>query len=98
MTAYFSTISYGLVSSLLRLHGRPFCLRQVMLWLMAALLALAEDVLSEEDGPENQLKPHRHVLGRPPWRPSASEESRDHVASLWPEALGSHFFERLCER
>ncbi|XP_019740459.1 neurturin [Hippocampus comes] len=59
---------------------------KVMLWLMAALLALAEDVLSEEDGPENQLKPHRHVLGRPPWRPSAPE-TRDHIASLWPEAL-----------
>ncbi|XP_077440878.1 glial cell line-derived neurotrophic factor [Vanacampus margaritifer] len=59
---------------------------KVMLWLMAALLALAEDVLSEDDGPENQLDPHRRVLGRPSWRPPVPE-TQDHVAPLWPEAF-----------
>ncbi|XP_061540214.1 LOW QUALITY PROTEIN: artemin [Phycodurus eques] len=44
-----------------------------MLWLMAALLALAEDVLSEEDGTENRLEPRRRVLGH-------------RTAPSWPEA------------
>ncbi|XP_061636555.1 artemin [Phyllopteryx taeniolatus] len=44
-----------------------------MLWLMAALLALAEDVLSEEDGPENRLEPPAPDTGH-------------RTAPLWPEA------------
>ncbi|XP_077390824.1 uncharacterized protein artn [Festucalex cinctus] len=60
---------------------------KVMLWLMATLLALAEDVLSEQNGgPENRLDPHRRVLGRPSWRPPVPE-TRDHVDPLWPEAF-----------
>ncbi|XP_054645974.1 artemin isoform X2 [Dunckerocampus dactyliophorus] len=57
---------------------------KVMLWLMAALLALVEDVLSEEDGPETRLDLQR-VLRQPSWPPAHNPE--EDVDPLWPEAL-----------
>ncbi|XP_057696118.1 artemin [Corythoichthys intestinalis] len=53
-----------------------------MLWLMTALLALSEDVLSEEGGPQNRLEPPRRVVGRTPRRTPA-RETRDHADTLW---------------
>nr|XP_049588324.1 neurturin [Syngnathus scovelli] len=59
---------------------------KVMLWLMATLLALAEDVFSKEDSPENQLDSHRRVFRRPPRRPDALE-TRDLADPFWPEGF-----------
>nr|XP_057929051.1 artemin [Doryrhamphus excisus] len=57
---------------------------KVMLWLMAALLALVEDVLSEEDSPETHLDLQR-VLRHPSWPPAHNPE--EDVDPLWPEVL-----------
>ncbi|XP_061743783.1 neurturin isoform X1 [Nerophis ophidion] len=55
---------------------------KVMLWLVAALLALVEDALSEEDVPEGNLDLQGVlVLGQPSWPP------QDEVDPLWPESL-----------
>ncbi|XP_077463815.1 uncharacterized protein artn [Stigmatopora argus] len=57
---------------------------QVMLWLVTTLLALSEDVLSEEARPQNRLEPPRRAVGRTPRRTPA-RGSPDRADALWTD-------------
>ncbi|KAL3046950.1 hypothetical protein OYC64_021219 [Pagothenia borchgrevinki] len=61
---------------------------KMMLWVLASLLTLVEDVFSEEDNKESDLQ---HVLRLPSVSPAKDLDrgSRGHIS--WPGALGKYF-------
>lgn len=61
-----------------------------MLWVVASLLTLVEDVFSEEDSKEAQADLQR-VLRQPPWSPAEHLDQDSSIHTPWPEAVGKYF-------
>ncbi|KAM9848938.1 uncharacterized protein artn [Aulostomus maculatus] len=59
---------------------------KVMLWVVASLLTLVEDVFSEEDNKDSQSD-LQHVLKQPPWLPAMDLEEDSGIHTQWPEAF-----------
>lgn len=58
-----------------------------MLWMVASLLTLVEDVFSEEDNKEAQSD-IQHVLRQSSWSPAEALEQDSSVHTPWPDAYG----------
>lgn len=69
---------------------RPFLYRQVMLWVVATLLTVVEDVFSEKVNKEAQSD-LQHVLRHSSWSPAEDLERDDSVHTSWPNAFGEYF-------
>lgn len=65
-----------------------------MLWVVASLLTLVEDVFSEEDSKETQAD-LQHVLRQPSWPPAEDLEKDGGVQTPWPEALGKYRYKSV---
>lgn len=57
-----------------------------MLWVLASLLTLVEDVLSEEDNKEAESDLHS-VFSQPSWSPAGELEEDRSIRTPWPEVL-----------
>lgn len=63
---------------------------QVILWVVASLLTLVEDVFSEED--KEVQSDLQRVLRQSPMSLSAENLEQDSsIYTVWPEAFGKHF-------
>lgn len=61
-----------------------------MLWVVASLLTLVEDVFSEEDNKKVQSDV-QHVFNQPSWSPAENPEQDGGIHAPWPEAVGKYF-------
>ncbi|KAE8293863.1 Artemin Precursor [Larimichthys crocea] len=59
---------------------------KVMLWVVASLLTLVEDVFSEEDNKKVQSDV-QHVFNQPSWSPAENPEQDGGIHAPWPEAV-----------
>lgn len=57
-----------------------------MLWVLASLLTLVEDVLSEEDNKEAESDLHS-VFRQPSWSPAGELEENRSIHTTWPEVV-----------
>ncbi|KAI3368671.1 hypothetical protein L3Q82_025399, partial [Scortum barcoo] len=60
---------------------------KVMLWVVATLLTLMEDVFSEEDNKDAQSD-LQHALRQPSWSPADNMEQDSSIHTSWSEAIG----------
>ncbi|XP_034738309.1 glial cell line-derived neurotrophic factor [Etheostoma cragini] len=74
------------VKELMEQDGSAFSFHIVMLWVVASLLTLVEDVFSEEDSKEAQSDFHR-VLRQPSLSPAEDLTQHSMVHEPWPKAL-----------
>lgn len=61
-----------------------------MLWVVASLLTLVEDVFSEEDNKEAESELQR-VFSRPSWSPTEELEQDSRIHTPWSGAVGEYF-------
>lgn len=60
-----------------------------MLWVVASLLTLVEDVFSEEDNKDAESD-LQHVFSQPSWSPAEELEQASSIHTPWPEAVGKY--------
>ncbi len=65
------------------------CSLKVMLWVVASLLTLMEDVFSEEDNKDAQSDLQR-ALRQTSWSPADNLEHDSSIHTSWPKAVGKY--------